>query len=214
AAIGNHLWNPSAPRPFFPPEVAGQSVTENAHRSFDWPRSNEMSAKKVLMRSAAVSLGVFALTGTSAFAADMVREQPPAPPVAPVEAAPVPTWEGPYAGVSLGYGFNGETSADLPGVSIDVDNDGFIGGGFVGWQGQSGQFVYVVEADFNDNGVVGRDAGLDVDHSVDGSLRARLGFAATDNILIYGTGGGAVETLEVTDTLAGVSDDNTMLGWT
>lgn len=172
-----------------------------------------MNAKNKLMRSAAVSLGLFALAGTTtAFAADAVMEQPPAPPAAPMEAAPVATWAGPYAGISLGYGFNGETSDDF--VGIDTDSDGFIGGGFAGWQGQSGSFVYGVEGDVNYNGMDGEaPAGTAVDHGLDGSLRARLGFAATDNLLIYGTGGGAAENLEVTNAV-GTSEENMMLGYT
>lgn len=173
-------------------------------------RSNEMSASRRLMRSAAVSLGLFALAGTTTvYAADMVNEQPPTAPAAPIEAAPVPTWEGLYAGVTLGYGFSGRTNT--PGN--EIDSDGLVGGGFAGWLGQSDSFVYGVEGDVNYNGMDGSNAGQSVDHGIDGSLRARLGFAASDSLLIYGTGGGAAENLEVTNA-AGTSETNTMLGWT
>jgi len=50
----------------------------------------------------AVALGLFALSGT-AFAADVVSEEPPAP--APIAELPVASWAGPYAGINLGYGF-------------------------------------------------------------------------------------------------------------
>jgi len=58
----------------------------------------------------------------------------------------------------------------------------------------------------------GDNAGTHVEHGVDGSLRARLGIAATDNILIYGTAGGAAERLEVSD--AAGSDTATAYGYT
>ncbi|TIW84474.1 MAG: porin family protein, partial [Mesorhizobium sp.] len=45
----------------------------------------------------AAALGLFAFAGT-AFAADVVSEEPPAP--APVAELPVASWAGPYAGIS------------------------------------------------------------------------------------------------------------------
>ncbi len=36
----------------------------------------------------------------------------------------------------------------------------------------------------------------------------------TPQILVYGTAGGALRNMELTDTLTGTSDSNTHLGWT
>src|SRR5690606_29910427 len=47
---------------------------------------------------------------------------------------------------------------------------------------------------------------------LEGSLRARLGYVVSPNILLYATAGGAAKDLEVSDGL--VSDSNTMIGWT
>lgn len=173
-----------------------------------------MKASLKLVRPAAAALGLTALAGIlPAHAADAVDEIPAAP-AAPVELAPVNTWSGPYAGVTLGYGFAGTSEVDpeaaLPGV--DVDTDGFTAHGFAGINGQSGAFVYGLEGDVGYNGTEGEDGGYEVENGADGSLRARLGYAVTDNLLVYGTGGGAAKQMEVSQ--GGVSDDSTMLGYT
>lgn len=171
-----------------------------------------MTMKNTMMRSAALALGLAAFAGT-AYAADAIVEAPPAPPAAPMEQPPVATWAGPYAGVAIGYGFAGSTDTTTPGgASNDVDSDGFVGNAFAGWQWQSNNFVYGIEGDVGYNGMDGDNAGTSVEHGIDGSLRARLGIAATDNILIYGTAGGAASRLEVSD--AAGSDSAAAYGYT
>ncbi len=173
-----------------------------------------MKARIQFARPVAAAFGLTALMGViHANAADVVDEIPVAP-AAPVEIAPINTWSGPYAGVTLGYGFSSESSVEEDGVlpGVDVDTDGFTAHGFAGWQGQSGSFVYGIEGDVGYNGVDGEDGGFETESGADGSLRARLGYAVTDNVLLYGTGGGAAKQMEVSQ--GGVSDDNTMLGYT
>lgn len=148
----------------------------------------------------------------SAQAADAVFEQPPAPPAAPMEVAPVATWAGPYAGLALGYGFAGDTEATTGGTTTEIETDGFVGNAFAGWNWQSGTFVYGVEGDIGYNGMDGDNAGISTDGGVDGTLRARLGVAATDNVLIYGTAGGAGGRHEL--SVGGASDEQTLWGWT
>jgi outer membrane immunogenic protein len=173
-----------------------------------------MKASIKLGRPVAAAFGLAALFAIPAQAADAIFEQPPAPPAVPVEVAPLNTWSGPYAGVTLGYGFSSETSVEGPGglPGVDVDTDGFTAHGFAGWNGQSGAFVYGVEGDVGYNGVEGEDDGVEVESGVDGSLRTRLGYAVTDNVLLYGTAGGAAKRTEVSDVTG--SDTDTMLGYT
>jgi outer membrane immunogenic protein len=155
----------------------------------------------------AVALGLFALSGT-AFAADVVSEEPPAP--APIAELPVASWAGPYAGVSVGYGFSGHAKVHDSGP--DIKTKGFVGGVFGGYQWQQENFVYGAEADLGYNGVKGDSGGVNSKGGFEGSLRARLGYAVTPEILLYGTGGGALKNQKV--SVPCDSDSSTMLGWT
>lgn len=167
-----------------------------------------MSAKMTFARSTALAAGLVAAIGAlPAYAADVVYEEPPAP-AAPLETPPVNTWSGPYAGISLGYGFSGRTETP----AVDVNSSGFIGGAFAGYNFQNGMFVYGGEADLNWSGLSGDNAGVEVDGGLDSSLRARLGVAVTDDVLVYGTGGAAFGSLKVSD--AAGSDRQTAVGWT
>lgn len=158
-------------------------------------------------RPVAAAFGLFALLGAiPAYAADVVNEEPPAP--LPVEQAPLNTWSGPYAGVTLGYGFSGR--AREPGNTIHTD--GFLGSGFAGINGQSGQFVYGAEGDIGYSGVEGSNAGTKSRMGLEGSLRGRLGYAMTDRILVYGTGGAAAGRQKISE--GGDSERKTQVGYT
>jgi outer membrane immunogenic protein len=162
-------------------------------------------------RSAAAAFGIAALLSTtSVFAADVISMEPPAPQPLPMEEVPVASWAGAYAGITGGYSFGETDIASAPGNSIDTD--GFNASVFGGWNGQSGMFVYGLEGDAGYDWADGTNAGASVDRGFNGSLRARMGVAATDNILVYATGGGAVANIEVDD--GAFSDSKTMYGWT
>lgn len=97
--------------------------------------------KKLLLASA-----LTALTFTAAQAADAVVYEP-------VAEAPIATaydWSGAYVGVQAGYGWGkgryislGDNQSALP------RPDGALGGLYAGYNHQSGQWVYGLEADFN-----------------------------------------------------------------
>ena len=79
-----------------------------------------------------------------------------------MEVPPVNTWSGPYAGVTLGYGFAGRTRADEPfGIRTTSNTDGFLGNGFVGAQLENNGFVYGIEGDAGYGGYKGNNAGLE-----------------------------------------------------
>lgn len=172
---------------------------------------------KKFYRPAALALGV-AVIAAPAFAADVVYQEPAAP-AAPMEIAPIATWTGPYAGLSVGYGFEGQTDVDLPGVGTigSADTDGWMGGAFAGYQVQNGSLVYGAEADINYSDVDGStDTAIGTFESrttVDGSLRGRLGVTVTEDILLYGTAGLAAERQRITDPV-GERDTNVALGYT
>ncbi|RVA18073.1 porin family protein, partial [Mesorhizobium sp. M7A.F.Ca.CA.002.05.1.1] len=143
-----------------------------------------MQANLKFARPLAVALGLFALSGT-AYAADVVSEEPPAP--APIAELPVASWAGPYAGLNVGYGFSGRTKEKD--FDVETDTKGFVGSVFGGYQWQQENFVYGAEAELGYNGVKGDDNGIDSKAGFEGSLRARLGYAVSPEILLYGTGG-------------------------
>ena len=165
-----------------------------------------MQANLKFARPLAVALGLFALSGT-AYAADVVSEEPPAP--APVAELPVASWAGPYAGLSAGYGFSGH--ADVSG-GPNIKTKGFVGGVFGGYNWQQENFVYGAEADIGYNGTKGSSGGIEAKSGLEGSLRARLGYSVTPEILLYGTGGLAAKNQKIDDGVT--SDSKAMLGWT
>lgn len=158
------------------------------------------------------ALGLFALLGVlPANAADVISEEPPAPSV-PMEQPPLNTWTGPYAGVTVGYGFSGTTEDRVLGNSIDTS--GFLAGGFAGYNYQMGSVVLGGEADIGYSWADGTNAGQRSESGVEGSLRARLGYVVNPDVLVYATAGGAAKSLEVSGPAPIGTDKNTLVGWT
>jgi outer membrane immunogenic protein len=126
-------------------------------------------------------------------------------------------WTGFYAGVNAGYGF-GTASTSLPG--IDIKPKGFLAGGTLGYNWQSGAIVYGIEGDFDWSGVKG-DVACGVVSTCEVSspwlatFRGRVGYAF-DRWLPYVTGGGAYGKVKATETFAGLSTSTSsnQLGWT
>lgn len=177
--------------------------------------------KKSLFAAAAIA----ALSAGSAFAADLPSRKEPIllPP------PPPPLWTGFYVGLNAGYTWSDSsttTTTATPGqrvfhaaqgdaallgllAGVPASNDGFIGGGQIGYNWQFGNsFVAGLEADIqgiargnnNANSVVTAvpdGAGFSVltahsaSRSLDylGTVRGRLGWLATPTLLVYGTGG-------------------------
>jgi len=162
-------------------------------------------------RSLAAGAGLAALIAAfPAQAADVIVAEPPVPAAVPMEEPPLNTWSGPYAGVSLGYAFGGETQDET--FDNTIDTDGFVVGGFAGYNWQAGNVVFGPEADLGYNFSDGSNAGMTSESGWEGSLRARLGYVVTPEILLYVTAGGAARQLELSTAVG--SDSNTMLGWT
>ncbi|GHD07134.1 outer membrane protein [Tianweitania populi] len=167
-----------------------------------------MNLTKKYGRSVAVLAGAAALfAAASAQAADVIMEEPPAP--VAMETLPVASWAGAYAGAVASYGFEGRSNGL---VGPEADTDGFAGSGFAGYNWQTNNLVYGVEGDVGYSGVDGSAGGQKVEGGLNGSIRARVGVAATDRVLIYGTAGGAAERVEVSNELG--NDKQTLLGYT
>lgn len=170
--------------------------------------------------SALFVAGVATLGLSSAQAADMSRPVSKAP--APVYVQPF-SWAGFYAGVNAGWGWSsGNGTATVGGVpqTYSGSGNGFIGGGQIGYNLQSGNFVYGVETDFQGAGGSGTVNGATftgtAKTSYFGTIRGRLGYAF-DRSLLYVTGGGLYGkgTLEGTDVGTGpFSSSATYWSWT
>jgi outer membrane immunogenic protein len=148
-----------------------------------------------------------------AIAADM-------PVKAPILKAPPPgfSWTGFYIGANVGYGWgDGDTSftplptaagfANLAPTTLSPKPAGFLGGGQVGFNWQTGMAVWGLEADLDGSGITGSvtqspiiqnngtsfGAGSAVTASENlkwfGTVRGRLGFTPADRWLVYATGG-------------------------
>jgi outer membrane immunogenic protein len=176
------------------------------------------------MRLFLATILVAGLTGTAAFAADVTIEEPPAP----IAEAPVFSWTGGYIGIQGGWSwgddhtFESITATGTPtGFDQDFEPDGFVGGIHIGYNWQANQFVYGAEADFEFSTVDGgytllNGNGTSFEQDWQASIRARLGFVATDRLLVYATGGVAFTDLSYTyfTPLIAESFDSTETGWT
>jgi outer membrane immunogenic protein len=114
------------------------------------------------------------------------------------------SWAGPYIGANIGYQW-GEVS------NSGVEPDGLNGGIQGGYNWQSGQFVFGLEADFQASGARDRFAAWKFSNPWFGTLRGRAGFAM-NNILIYGTGGLAFGNVRA--EVLNYSESQWAAGWT
>ncbi len=182
---------------------------------------------KLLVGCAALAVAV----STTAFAADLTPVYK-APPI----VSPAYDWSGFYAGLNAGYSW-GRAPYDysvggVPAASNTLKPESFIGGAQLGYNFQSGAFVFGVETDFawRDGTAatnVAAPNGLDTTTFRDeqgwvGTVRPRAGIAA-NNWLFYGTGGFAYGWLkqgytESRPSVAGasrtVTDAEIHTGWT
>lgn len=165
-----------------------------------------------MKRLAILLIALASLTGAAA-AADMPIKAAPPPPAAPLY---LPfTWTGAFVGANGGYGWTN---------SGGIDAKGGFGGGQIGYNVQTGNFVLGVEGDI---------AGGDLSHTVNGmvlngmpfttafsidslaSIRARAG-VAFNNLMVYGTGGAGFAHDKISGNIAGApfSGNQWLSGWT
>lgn len=192
--------------------------------------------KRILF--ATVALSVLA---TAASAADLA----PRYTKAPMMPNPVSNWTGFYVGLNAGAGST-NPSFDVVANGIDFFDEhrffapaarktGFLGGGQIGYNVQSGMTVFGVEADaawldakssattmfdpfFHGKGPAKFSSNVDWV----ATLRGRAGIAASPSLLLYVTGGLAAGGVNVSYTSGGmfgipastVSSTQTKFGWT
>jgi len=180
-----------------------------------------------------VAIGAF--MGTPVLAADMALKAPP--------PAPAYNWTGFYAGLNIGYGWgNSNTTVNfldpsgfvLFSATNSFDMSGVIGGGQIGYNWQSGNWVPGLEADFQGSGIRGTGTfvcpagvcsvtGLPVTETLTeklqwfGTARGRLGYTVTPTVLLYATGGLAYGEIATSGVIADptyLSNNTLKAGWT
>jgi outer membrane immunogenic protein len=145
------------------------------------------------------------------FAADLPRKAPAFK--APVYVAPF-SWTGFYVGVNGGYGWGKTSWSNAGGTTGDFNIKGGLTGGTVGYNLQTGSYVWGVEGDVGYTNIKGTNIACgpcETQNKWLGTGRARLGFAA-DRWLPFITGGAAFG--DIKSNFAGGSDNKTKLGWT
>ena len=153
-----------------------------------------------------------AALATPSNAADLPRK-------APVFVAPF-SWSGFYVGINGGYGWG--TSDWSSAVTTDsVKPKGAIVGGTLGYNLQTGNWVWGIEGDFDYSAIDGTNIGTGICAGAVGcetkntwlaTLRGRVGYA-WDRWMVYGTGGAAFADVRMTRN-SGLSETDTQTGWT
>jgi outer membrane immunogenic protein len=169
----------------------------------------------------ALAAATITIISVPAIAADLPARRMPvkAVPVAPATY----NWTGLYVGVHAGYAW-GELTSDVN-TAVDHEPTGGLFGGQIGYNWQSGQFVFGVEVDLAYSTVKGDDSGTvpgpftfnaESEMKYLGTVRGRLG-VAQDRVLFYVTGGFAWAKVDATMTVVGAgtgSDTMNLTGWT
>lgn len=166
--------------------------------------------KRITQLAVASALAV-AMAGPS-LAADLPRPAYKAP----VYIAPF-SWTGFYVGINGGYGFGKSNWSNVTGSTGDFNVRGGLIGGTLGYNMQSGSFVYGLEGDIDYSTIKGTTStfcgapGCETKLNWLGTARGRIGYA-WDRWLPYITGGGAFGGVKMT-TSAGVSENKTKVGY-
>jgi outer membrane immunogenic protein len=152
---------------------------------------------------------------------------------APVYKAPVVVsdWSGFYIGVHGGYGWGDPSYVAPPPApnneeelvaavaappaphAVSVKQNGGIFGGHIGYNWQFGCFVAGVEGDIDGADITGTDPAGPITFKTNelASIRGRLGYTVTPDLLAYGTGGAGWTSTDI--NAAGVTDTLSKWGW-
>ncbi len=139
---------------------------------------------------------------------------------APVYVAPF-SWSGFYVGINGGYGWGTSNWSSSVTSGKPKPNGGLVGG-TIGYNLQTGNWVWGIEGDIDASWMKGSDntgtglcsgsAGCETKDSWFSTVRGRIGYAF-DRWLPYITAGGAFGDVKMTPN-AGTSTTDTQAGWT
>lgn len=174
------------------------------------------------MKKFILAVAAAAAVASPAAAADLGMRRQPVPEAVYVPAPPAGVWTGFYVGANLGAAFASHFRNDV-GYSLGSAS-GFLAGLQAGYDYQFGRAVVGVAADLTYTSTSRRFLATlpttDIHARQDwgGSIRARLGYAVQDNMLLYVTGGLALGNVRVTDNsflpAAAFAQSRTLTGWT
>jgi outer membrane immunogenic protein len=168
-----------------------------------------------------ILIALFALIAALAspsFAADLSHPVYKAPPG--MYVAPPFSWTGFYVGINGGYGWGRSNWSSVATAGTPKPNGGLLGG-TVGYNLQTGIWVWGLEGDIDASWMKGSDGsgtgvctgvGCQTKNTWLATTRARIGYAA-DRFLPYITGGAAFGDIKMTPA-GGTSTTTTKGGWT
>jgi outer membrane immunogenic protein len=132
---------------------------------------------------------------------------------APSSAEPW-NWTGFYAGINGGYGFGTSNWTNGGGTTGDFNVRGALAGGTIGYNLQTGLWVWGLEGDVDASWIKGTDATICCETKNDwlATARGRIGYAM-DRWMPYITGGAAFGDVKMTP-VGGASETDTRFGWT
>jgi len=175
--------------------------------------------KRLTLTACAGLLAVAMATPSSA--ADLPRPAYKAPLYSPT----VFSWSGFYIGLNGGYGWGNSNWTNVLGTTGDFKTTGYLFGGTLGYNLQTGSFVWGLETDLDWSnikgtstaglycGLAGLLAGCETRNTWLGTARGRIGYAF-DRWLPYVTGGLAYGGIKMTPpAIFGVGETKTKLGW-
>ena len=135
----------------------------------------------------------------------------------PAYVAPVFSWTGFYLGLNGGYTW-GKTRWDVP-PGVDWDADGFMGGLTVGYNLQTGFWVWGLEGDIDYSSIKKSHACLgggscEFKNDWFGTARGRIGYAGWRTFMPFITGGAAFADVEASNSGVPGSKSDVRFGWT
>jgi outer membrane immunogenic protein len=158
-----------------------------------------------------------AALASPSFAADLPRKAPSFK--APVYVAPL-SWTGFYVGINGGYGW-GKSDYDFGAIGNigDFTVKGGLVGGTLGYNLQTGSYVWGLEGDLDASWIKGTDSvnciapGCTTRDRWLATGRGRIGYAF-DRTLIFATGGAAIGSLKFSPGPNPEETKTTKVGWT
>ena len=125
------------------------------------------------------------------------------------------SWSGFYVGINGGYGFG--TSDWTGAVPVSLDPKGWLFGPTIGYNLQTGSWVWGVEGDWDwssqkqSKGCGGNTCTFDDQWFA--TLRGRIGYSGWSSVMPYFTGGAAFASEKAQNSAGGITTD-TRVGWT